>query len=171
MVLEVATVTIIILAYCAGYGASVLRVFLLLSSLVLSHLLLILLLNLKLLLLLSEVNPGVLIQIKVKCLKPIEALVSFRDRSLFTLDLLNLVKVLLQMLAGTLGSIPALSFVDNRSDSFVLDNCVYIDGVVHATENTILVRVAHIEVVKKLEPERLKLVRIVLEKIKVVAHC
>ena len=73
------------------------------------------------------------------------------------------------MLARVRCSVPALRLVDDGSNDFILNHCVHIDVVVHAAENTVLVRIAYIEVVEKLKPECFELVRVVLEQVEVVA--
>lgn len=169
MVLEMATVTIIVLTHCACNSSTILSV-VLLATLCLTHLLLIPLLLL-LLHLLCVIGTSILVQVKVQSLASLEALVCFWNRSLFTLDLLNLFKMLFQMFARIWRAIPALCLIDDSSNSFVLDDRIYVDGIVHATENAVLVRVFHVEVVKELEPQCFKLVRVVLEQVKVIAHC
>ena len=76
--------------------------------------------------------------------------------------------MLLQVLARIRCSVPALRLVDDGSDDFILNHCVHVDVVVHAAENTVLVRIAYIEVVKKLKPERFELICVVLEQVEVV---
>ena len=115
------------------------------------------------LLLLNEIGAGILIQIEVESLAPIEAFVSLRDRVLFVLDLVDLVEVLLQLLARMLSAIPPSRLLDYRHDDLVFNHRVDVNRVVHAAEDATLVRVSHVEVVEKLQPERFQLISIVLE--------
>ena len=117
----------------------------------------------------DEVGAGVLVQIEVEGLAPVEALVGLGNRIFLVLNLVDLVKVLLELLARVLRAIPPRRFLDDRHDDLVLDHRVDVNRVVHAAEDAALVRVAHVEVVEQLQPERLQLVCIVLKQIEVVA--
>ena len=100
-----------------------------------------------------------------------EVLVSLRNRMAVILDLLDLLKVLAECLACILCSDPALSLLRDRHDCLVLDHCADVDRVMHATEDTTLIRVLNFDELKQLQPQGLQLVSIVLKQVKVVANC
>ena len=79
------------------------------------------------------------------------------------LNLLDLVKVLFQGFAGMGSVIPSLSFLDDGHDSLVPDDNLDVNRVVHLAENPTLIFIFNVDVVKKLQPEGLKFVSIVLE--------
>lgn len=94
--------------------------------------------------LLSVISPSELIQVEVKGLATIEAFVRLWNGRLLALNLLNLIKVLLQVLARIWRAVPALRLLNDCSDSFILNHRVHVDGVVHTAENAVLVGVAHV---------------------------
>ena len=87
-----------------------------------------------------------------------------------SLDLLDLVQVLLQRLARMGRVVPSLRFVDDRHDRLVANHGANINAVVHLAENAALVRILNSNVVQQLQPEGLQFVRVVFEQIEVVAH-
>ena len=79
------------------------------------------------------------------------------------LDLLNFVEVLFQGFACMRSVVPSLSFLDDCHDSLVSDDNLNVNRVVHLAENSTLIFVFNIDVIKKLQPESLKFVSIVLK--------
>ena len=71
--------------------------------------------------------------------------------------------------SGLAGTIPLLGFLYYCCDCHILNNSVYVDCVVHVAEDSVLVRVSHIKVIEKLQPESLELVCVVLKQVEVVA--
>ena len=140
-----------------------------------AHLLLLLGLGLLLLafelLLGDKFGAGILVKVEVERRPLVEVFVGFGDHGVAVhLDLLDFVQVLLQRLALLGRVVPALGLVDDRRDRLVLDHDPNVDQVVHIAENAALVVVADADVVEQLQPKRLKLVSVVLEQVKVVAH-
>ena len=89
----------------------------------------------------DEVGAGVLVQVEVEGLAPVEALVGLGNRIFLVLNLVDLVKVLLELLARVLRAIPPRRFLDDRHDDLVLDHRVDVNRVVHAAEDAALVGV------------------------------
>jgi len=153
VVLELPAVAPLVLAYRVRAATPVrsLRVVL---ALRLPHLL-ILLLKLQLLLLQNKVGASVLIQVEIERLLAIEAFIGLWNGRPLVFDLVDLVKMLLQLFARVWGAIPARRLLDNRHDDFVLDHRVDINRVVHAAEDATLIQVANVQIIEKLQPERL----------------
>ena len=137
----------------------------------LSHLLLVLLLLALELLLLIEISVSILIKIKIESLSLIEIFISLRNHWMAViLDLLDLIKVLLQGFTGMRCIVPPLGLLNNRHDCLVSDHDLDIDRVVHLAEDPALIGITDIDIVKKLEPEGLQFIGIVLKKVEVVAN-
>ena len=94
-----------------------------------------------------EVVLRVLVEIKVECLAAAgEILVSLRDVRTVLLNLLDLLKVLLEDFGSMRCIVPLRCFFDNRLDGGILDHGFNVDGVVHAAENPTLVSVWHVNI-------------------------
>ena len=137
---------------------------------VVALLMLALLLAFKLLLLRCEVCLRILIEIEVEGGSLVEVVVGFGKWTAVVLDLLDLVKVLFEGLARVRGIVPPLRLLNDRRDRLVFDDGADVDLVVHGAEDAILIRILHLHVLQQLQPQRLQLVRVVLEEVKVVAN-
>lgn len=124
------------------------------------------------LLLLSEVDARVLVQVVLEVRALAEGLVCFGDgvALVVDLDLVDLLKVLLQLPAARRRVLPLRRLGDDRGDRCVVYHRADIDLVVHLPEYAALVGVLDIDELEQLQPQILQLVRVVLEQVEVVAH-
>ena len=67
-----------------------------------------------------------------------------------SLDLLYFFEMLFKSLARVRRIVPALRLVNDRHDSLVLYYDTNVDGVMHVTEDSALVRVANFNIFQKL---------------------
>jgi len=65
---------------------------------------------------------------------------------------------------------PARCFINNRFDLFIFYYYTDVGGIMSLTEDCMLVWIAHAQVFKKLHPQVLQPVRVVLEKIEIVTY-
>ena len=106
------------------------------------------LLTLQLLLLLHELRRCVLVQIEVEARPLRKVFVGFRDGMAVILDLLDLIEVFFESFAGVGRVIPSLGLLNDRCYRLVLDHSADVDGVVHSTEDTALIRILHAHILE-----------------------
>ena len=65
-----------------------------------------------------------------------------------SLDLLNFVKMLFKSLTRVSCVVPSLCLIDYCHNGLILDHDANVDGVVHVSEDSALVRVANIDILQ-----------------------
>ena len=105
-----------------------------------------------LLLQILDVLTSKLIQVAHDELLLAEILIRVRQTILVLLNLLDFLKVIMELLRGILSIHPALSLLDDLAYHIVFDDLLNVDAVMHVSEDAALESVLDFHIIEKLQP-------------------